>query len=323
VNVHNTSPGLRRAATLALLAHGIARVIPAQMQQVGGTRPIISRDGQWVSYQAARDGNWDIYVARIDGSGERRISDYAEKNFAALGPVSWLGSNILIPRRFNGSTQVAVFTGPGTSGEIVQSVSVPADARAIRPSADGRQIVFLRGAAQHPRLSVATIDGGQVRDLTDATKAVLNPDWSPDGSRIAFTVVDSAGVLGDTTATGTLMTVNADGTGLRRVATLSASDGVPLWAAWSPDGRRIALQSGNYVRPRMEDKTADLWLVDVESGRITKLAPHPARPYLNEAPAWFPDGSRIAFQSNRTGVLQVWTMKPDGTDARQLTGNHP
>ena len=36
-------------------------------------------------------------------------------------------------------------------------------------------------------------------------------------------------------------------------------------------------------------------------------------------PAPSPDGTRIAFQSNRTGNSQIYTMKPDGTDVRQLT----
>jgi Tol biopolymer transport system component len=315
--------GVRWAATFALLTGTATTKLHAQMQQAGGTRPAISRDGQWIAYQAARDGLWDIYVARIDGSAERRITDFSEKNFAALGPPSWLGDKILAARRTSSGTQVALFAGPNTSGQVAQTASIPTDARSLRPSPDGKRIVFVRGTGQHSKLSVATIEGGDVRDLTDGSKAVLNPDWSPDGSRVAFTLVDSAGVLADTTATGSVMTVNADGTGLQRVGTLSASDGVPIWPSWSPNGRSIVVQSGNYMRPKMEDKTADLWLVDVASGRVTKLAPHPERSYLNEAPAWFPDGSRIAFQSNRTGTLQVWTMKPDGTDARQLTGNTP
>ena len=99
VTADTTLNALRGLATVALLAHTVTRAVSAQMQQVGGTRPSISHDGRWISYQAARDGNWDIYVARIDGSDERRVSDFSEKNFAALGPASWLGDNILVPRR--------------------------------------------------------------------------------------------------------------------------------------------------------------------------------------------------------------------------------
>jgi Tol biopolymer transport system component len=62
----------------------------------------------------------------------------------------------------------------------------------------------------------------------------------------------------------------------------------------------------------------NIWVVDVATGAATKLAPH-SEPYLDELPNWFPDGKRIAFQSNRTGRWEVWTMNADGTGAKQLT----
>src|SRR4029450_3651786 len=34
---------------------------------------------------------------------------------------------------------------------------------------------------------------------------------------------------------------------------------------------------------------------------------------------WSPDGSRLAFYSNRGGVQQIWSVRPDGSDLRQLT----
>ena len=54
------------------------------------------------------------------------------------------------------------------------------------------------------------------------------------------------------------------------------------------------------------------------SGQAKRLAPHgPGR--LDETPAWFPDGKRIAFQSDRAGAFDVWIMGVDGSGERQIT----
>ncbi|MEO5939806.1 MAG: hypothetical protein ABIZ72_02700, partial [Candidatus Limnocylindrales bacterium] len=63
------------------------------------------------------------------------------------------------------------------------------------------------------------------------------PDWSPDGSKIVFTV----GYVGS----GGIWTMNADGSGARQLTGCTASDPTPCptgddWGtAWSPDGRKI------------------------------------------------------------------------------------
>jgi len=44
-------------------------------------------------------------------------------------------------------------------------------------------------------------------------------------------------------------------------------------------------------------------------------------PYLDAGPSWSPDGTRIAFGSNRTGLTQVWLMNADGSDQTQLTNS--
>jgi TolB protein len=43
---------------------------------------------------------------------------------------------------------------------------------------------------------------------------------------------------------------------------------------------------------------------------------------INYAPAWSPDGLRIAFTSNRDGNYEIYVMNADGSNARNLT-NHP
>ena len=57
--------------------------------------------------------------------------------------------------------------------------------------------------------------------------------------------------------------------------------------------------------------------VTITSG-LTRLTNHPARDW---SPAWSPDGRRIAFETNRTGDLDVYVMNADGSGAARLTGN--
>ena len=63
---------------------------------------------------------------------------------------------------------------------------------------------------------------------------------------------------------------------------------------------------------------AHIWVIDVASGHASKVAAHDA-PRLDETPSWFPDDKRLAFQSDRTGRMEVWIMNADGTRPRQVT----
>src|SRR5882762_976110 len=55
------------------------------------------------------------------------------------------------------------------------------------------------------------------------------------------------------------------------------------------------------------------------AGNALATGPRRLTKIINSYPAPSPDGSRIVFQSNRTGVFQIYSMKADGTDVRQLT----
>ena len=57
-----------------------------------------------------------------------------------------------------------------------------------------------------------------------------------------------------------------------------------------------------------------IYIQDVTSGEVRELS----RGIL---PVWSPDGSMLAFLSNRTGNPEVWTVRTDGTELQQITSD--
>jgi Tol biopolymer transport system component len=76
----------------------------------------------------------------------------------------------------------------------------------------------------------------------------------------------------------------------------------------SPDGEQIVL--------RTDRGQEDLYLVRSDGTGMRKLTDDPLR---DRGPSWSPDAERILFYSNRGGRWEVWEMRTDGSDLRQLT----
>jgi TolB protein len=78
--------------------------------------------------------------------------------------------------------------------------------------------------------------------------------------------------------------------------------------AWAPDSRTIAFTRGSAGK-------ADIFSMPVEGGTETRLT----RDTVNDGPDYSPDGRYIYFDSARSGSVQIWRMKPDGSRAEQIT----
>jgi Tol biopolymer transport system component len=84
-------------------------------------------------------------------------------------------------------------------------------------------------------------------------------------------------------------------------------------AALSPDERSVAVSRRDSV-PNMSNR-GDLWIFDVARGTGRRLTFDPAD---ESNPAWSPDGSRIAFSSDRRGVNEIYQKSANGSGDDEL-----
>lgn len=102
----------------------------------------------------------------------------------------------------------------------------------------------------------------------------------------------------------------ADGSVVRRVP--DAARWGDTWPAWSPDGRLLAFDAGlGADETRLAVVRAD--------GTHRRTLPRPAPGVNAIAPAWLPDGGRIAFGATGFDIGGVWTVDRSGGDVRRLT----
>ncbi len=137
------------------------------------------------------------------------------------------------------------------------------------------------------------------------------PSWSPDGKQIVFQI----GPLMSPGSVHDIYIVNADGTNLRRLPRRGKTVDQP---SWSPDGKQIAFSSAKKAGPTKWDLKWDICVMDPSGSHFRELT----RDGKNAAaPAWSPDGTRIAFSENGAAedTTEIYVMNADGSNARQLT----
>jgi Tol biopolymer transport system component/serine/threonine protein kinase/tetratricopeptide (TPR) repeat protein len=148
----------------------------------------------------------------------------------------------------------------------------------------------------------AAADANPLR-LTTEIAHDWHPDYSPDGTRIAF--------ASNRDGATEIYVMQADGSGVRRLTFNTTEDDCP---AWSHDGRKIAFQS-------RRDGQMEVYVMDADGSNQRNLTNSPGE---DTRPAWSPDDRRIAYGANTLDAptnYEIFTMRTDGSDKIKLTDN--
>lgn len=144
---------------------------------------------------------------------------------------------------------------------------------------------------------------------TDTTQVYLNPDWSPDGSRIAF----ESGPDGSLS----IFTIGIDGEHLTRLTDDVYNDEGPVW---SPDGERIAFYSNRRAERESRPVSLQVYVMYADGSDQRRLTDESSA--LEYAVTWSPDGTRLAFQSRPEidpSVHSLYVIRLDGTGRTRVT----
>ena len=247
------------------------------------------------------------------------FSLYADGQTTLATSVDWSPDGKRVAYELNESLWVANSDG-SERRQIVENIS------GYRPvwSPDGEWIAFSSGIPYDTSgLYVVRPDGTGLRHLTGGHRIGWKA-WSPDGTRIAYEYWDPYDIVTVNVATG-------QGTNLTGPLHLTASH-----PTWSADGNQIAFQVGGSVN--------EIWIMNADGSDAHKIAdgccpawqPAPPIPTSDAThtleplatttapapPVVAPSGAGlIAFESDRDGNREIYTMKPDGTEQTRLTIN--
>ena len=233
--------------------------------------------------------NGVLTLMRPDGTGMRRIE-------GRFGRPSWSPNGAQISL-YSGGTQITIVRADGSY--VRQFSTSVAAYGGISWAPDAQRLAFGGRALTGGKWDVylINVDGTGETRLTTHEGDDLEPDWSPDGTRIAFE------------RDFNLYVMNADGSGAHQIVNGGSSPD------WSPDGTHIVYRRLRLFFPNIQN---DIYVVSPDGSVNTGLTNDPA---FDTSPAWSPDGTRIAF-SKLVGTgndYEIFVMNADGSGQTNVT----
>jgi serine/threonine protein kinase/WD40 repeat protein len=271
--------------------------------------PAWSPDGQWIAFLRGEvPGRSELMLIPPLGGAEQRLAGVYIPNAIVPNYLSWLpdsGALVVVNAESPQSTE-------GLFAISLKTRELRALTRPTSPfyhynpavSPDGRSVVFRSGSAiSLVGLTADLRAAAEPRLLLDAPGS-QNPTWTPDGAEIVYSQM--------------LRLWRIEVTGERAPRPLPfGGEGAIMPAISRPaPGKPSRLV---YV---LRSADQNLWRIDLPAlGTPSRSAPvlFPSSTRTDYNAQFSPDGKRLAFQSDRSGQMEIWVSDADGANARPLT----
>jgi Tol biopolymer transport system component len=342
--------GAHRRIFVRLIAGGV----PLQITHDVGEQlyPRWSPDSSSILYYSfhAGGGGTLLEVPALGGSPRRLLDSVGG------GDVSHDGRRIAFFRASGGRVELAVSDRNGSNSRAVARLEPGAYYVSPRWSPDDRLIAYQAGVAFRHDLFVVPSEGGEARNVTGEAKMLSGFSWNPAGTALVFSSARDTTVF--YLPTFNLWQVEVGG-GTPRQITFGESSyrdpdvragrlvasrmrmQVDLWrlpvdgapAENVAHARQLTQQTGNVQTPSISPGDRELvylsdsgghgnlWILTLESGQTRQITFEHDPAISLGVPIWSPDGSRIAFFTNRNAARAQgtnWTIHPDGSNLRQM-----
>lgn len=169
-----------------------------------------------------------------------------------------------------------------------------------------------RGGGKSKEIYVLDWDAANPQRITFTRNISISPNWSPDGSTIVYTTY---------TYHKNAKLVNTDLLSYdlrsKKRFLLSWQRGINSGGAFSPDGKYVYLTNSN-------NDNHDIFRINASDGKNRVQITQSRLGQLNVEPSISPDGTKIAYSSDRDGKPMIYVMNTDGSNNRRITfaGNY-